>query len=320
MLDIQMLDELARPGARTYVGVAPPTLEDIFARVVADGWEPRRIAGESELDELEAATIRGTCLNPLLFADDVVYIDRRMSPQPGDIVSFRLSRRAVEAQNSALPPGQSPCRPGDAWCKLYAPYHGFRMLLERHGNAITASFATSEDPDTCGPLWPVRQVRRNGRLLFAPDLHAGQVGQNGATQTYSTTIGGSTSIVDNTSPFNVFSAIGSISVGANAYASRHVVTVNGNVDLTNNAFTLTSAKISLHDSTHTYVLADQFVLTNQVVSQGTLRGPFSFEGIFSIPAGTAITWNVTGLVTGDSHGTISGNANDVTLKVEVILR
>jgi hypothetical protein len=160
----------------------------------------------------------------------------------------------------------------------------------------------------------------SGLAAAAGTVGTGNITPNASYDASSTDVAGPTSIVDNTTPFNVFTVIASISIGSYADATQHVVTVSGNADMTNNAFTATSLKIALYDNTHTYVMPDQFVLANQVVSQGTLRGPFSFERMFSIPASTAVTWNVAGLVTGDSHGGISGNVSGVHMKVEVLKR
>jgi len=200
MLDTEMLDLLSRTGGGAYFGPSPPPppppLEDVFARIVADGWAPRSPAFGPELDHLEASTIRGDCISPLLQAGDTVYVDPRIPAQSGDVCSFQLSRRGAEAQNSDLPVGQSPWSAGAAWCKLFVKYHGFDMLLDRYGNVATATLLACEHPDDVPVLHPVRNVRRAGRLLFQPDMFASQIGLNAATVTIinasSTTSSGNT--------------------------------------------------------------------------------------------------------------------------------
>lgn len=150
--------QIARPGV----------LAGIFDRIVADGWAPRQPACGSELVGLERSLVRGTCIAPLVMEGDVLLVDRSAPPMSEDIVSFRLSARAVAAQNSALPPGQQPWAVGALWAKLFVIYRGIPMLFDRYGGSISASFATCESPDGKPILHPVRNVWRAGRLLFTP--------------------------------------------------------------------------------------------------------------------------------------------------------
>lgn len=194
-----MLDRLARGGAGgTYTAGQrrPPMLNEVFARVVSDGWAPRSVAGEDELAHLESSMARGTCLEPLIAAGDTVYVDRNAKPQPGDLVSFAMSQRLADLQNADPPPGQSPTwKKGDPWLKLYAVYHGIEFLFERYGSSMTATLAACESPDEVPILHPVRNVRRAGKLLFAlPDVFASQVGLNAASQLGSAVTSGTVTV------------------------------------------------------------------------------------------------------------------------------
>jgi hypothetical protein len=182
VIDVAMFDQLARPcgGGIVQAGKRLITLEDVFGLTVANGWCPRSPAFEPELSRLEVSTTRGNCLEPLIFAGDVVYIDRNAKPLPGDLVSLKLSKRYVADNNGSLVNGQPP-REGDQWLKLFVLYHGFEMLLENRDSA-TATRLACEHPDDTPVLHPIRQVRRDGRLLFTPDSHAGQLGDNAASQ------------------------------------------------------------------------------------------------------------------------------------------
>lgn len=194
MIDTEMLDGLAQKKV-VIRDSRPVGLEDIFSRVVADGWAPRTPAYGDELSRLAASTARGVCLNPLIVEGDTLYIDPNTPALPGDLVSFALSNRGAEAQNSYLPPGQSPWKKGDRWTKLYAQAHGFGFLLEKYGASATTTMMGGEHPEDEPRLSPVRNIRRNGRLLFTPDSHSSQIGLNAATDlnfisddsTYSTT-------------------------------------------------------------------------------------------------------------------------------------
>jgi hypothetical protein len=190
MIDLAMLDELARQIAGRMGSRRPPELENVFARIVADGWAPRSPAFGEELARLEVSTARGKCLEPLIVEGDELYVDPRLPPKPGDLVSFQLSERGAAAQNSALPPGQSPWRAGDRWTKLLVPYRGIAMLLENHGGAATTTLLAGESADAAVALWPVRQIRRASRLLFTPDVYSPQIGIDAASQIFSVVVAG----------------------------------------------------------------------------------------------------------------------------------
>jgi len=136
--------------------------------------------------------------------------------------------------------------------------------------------------------------------------------------TYSTSVAGPLSVVDNTGPaYTTFTNVAQLAVSSFAVDTVQVVTVNGHGDMTNNGATLTSHQVTMYDNTLTTFIPNQFVLANQVVSQGTLRGPFSFEMLEAVPAGTSRTWNIDARVVGDAAGTITGNVSGITFKVEV---
>lgn len=199
MLDLEMFAQLARPSG-AYAGPPPPALEEVFQRVVAGGWAPRNPAFGEELTRLQVSTTRGDCLEPLILEGDEVFIDRDAKPLPGDLVSFALSQRGADAQNTPpVPADHRPRRKGDRWIKLYVPWHGFEMLLEKYGSAATATLLACEHPDDSPVLWPVRNIRRQGRLLFAPsDVICSQINLNAVTvlnyatddSTYATGFGG----------------------------------------------------------------------------------------------------------------------------------
>ena len=179
----RLLEQLAAPCA-VRVGAPLPTLEDVFSRVVADGWEPRNPCTDpAELEQLEASRVRGHCIAPLAVANDTLLIDPDSSPLPGDLVSFRLSERGASAQNSCLPEGQSPASPGDSWCKLLVNYRTFPMLLDRFGSSATATLLACEHPDDTPVLRPVRNILRAGRLLYGPETLTSGLGGNAATVT-----------------------------------------------------------------------------------------------------------------------------------------
>jgi hypothetical protein len=154
---------------------------------VRKGWAPRHPAFGDELERLECAHVRGDCVSPLLIEGDEIFIDPNTPAQPGDLVQFALSSRGVDAQNADLPPGQSPWKKGARWVKLLAPYRGIDMLLDKHGSSATATLLSCESPSDTPVLSPVRQVRRDGRLLFTPevlfstDAWAGQIAHLAAT-------------------------------------------------------------------------------------------------------------------------------------------
>ena len=149
-------------------------LESFFAETAAAGWAPRDpCVDPRELGTLEQSGVRGDCIYPLLQAGDTIYVDRNAKPLPGDVVSFALSARGAAAQNSCLPTGQSAWAAGSHWCKLLGVAHGYQMLLDRHGSAATATLMASERPDDVPALYPVRQIQRNGRLLFGAPIGGG---------------------------------------------------------------------------------------------------------------------------------------------------
>lgn len=164
--------------------------ETYFADTVAAGWRPVHPCTDArELATLEASGVMGDCIYPLLQEGDTIYVDRSMRPQSGDVVSFSLSSRGVEAQNSDLPPAQAPWKVGDRWCKLFGRRLDLDMLYDRHGSEATATLMSCESPIVTPRLHPVRNIRRNGRLLFAPDNHCSEIGLNAATVTAINTSG-----------------------------------------------------------------------------------------------------------------------------------
>lgn len=184
MFDFSQLEQLAKPCGGMVIGSPPLRLDEVFARVVADGWAPRRPAFGAELDRCEVAATRGTCLEPLIVDGDEVFVDPRLAPLPGDLVSFALSERGAEAQgDTSLPPGKSRWQKGDRWVKLFVPYLGVAdMLLEKTGNSATTTLLGGEHPDDHPALWPVRNIARRGKLLFTPDMFTNELGPNAAGQ------------------------------------------------------------------------------------------------------------------------------------------
>jgi len=152
------------------------TLDTIFETTVREGWRPRTPAFGVELAQLDVSVARGTCLNPIIFEGDELFLDPETPPRSGDLVAFRLSERGAERQNSDLPAGQEPWQPGAHWLKLYWEYHSIPMLLENTHSASVSLMAGDS------PLVPVRNVRRAGRLLFR-DCYMSGLGLNAATIT-----------------------------------------------------------------------------------------------------------------------------------------
>lgn len=291
-------------------------IDDEFAAVVKRGWAPKSIASENELAGLQYSRIRGDCVSPLLIEGDEVWIDPNTPAAPGDLVSFRLSQRFVDEQNANLPSGQSPCKRGDHWVKLYTIMHGFDMLLERHGNAAMATRLSCDEPDETPILHPVRQVRRAGQLLFAPDVHATQINNNAATSVFTTT----------NSSFALTASIGaaacSIIVGPYSLDTTVVATASGQW-----VYVVGSSA----DNIEVFeVVSDIAPTTSQVYKTlwagntsspaGTSQGgSFADENTFSLAAGSTITVYVNAYYTrGVSSST--GTLTDVTLKLEVIKR
>jgi hypothetical protein len=126
---------------------------------------------------LEQSTVRGKCLEPLLFAGDIVFLDR-MQPESGDLVAFSQSQRYVDLEAGQPPHGQQPSSKGDKWCKLYGVIFcengpQWEMLFERYGLCATANLLACEYPDDTPVLHPVRNVLRAGKLLYGSTASAG---------------------------------------------------------------------------------------------------------------------------------------------------
>jgi hypothetical protein len=306
MIDIDMLELIGRPGCGAYSGTKPPPmLEEVFARVVADGWHPRvPCTDERELARLEQSTVRGDCISPLLQAGDTIFIDAHMPAQSGDVVSFSLSRRGAEAQNSDLPPGQSPWRAGDRWCKLLVRHH-FDMLLDRHGNSATATLMSCEHPDDIPVLHPVRNIRRNGQLLFTPDAHSSQLGLNAATDVYSGSLVGPTTSGTQTGVFLT------VAVPSVAYSHTAIVTMTGDF-WRSNAGGIWMER-DLHGSTTGGIASEERFL----VSTATPGERVTIQYEFSNLGGTAYDYNLQFDTTSPSY-TIT--AENVRVQVEIIKR
>lgn len=159
-------------------------LGTLFDLAAAGGWAPNHPASADELAGLQRSTTRGDCIAPLVIEGDEIFMDPSVPPEPFDLVQFTLSARGAEIQNSNLPPGQKTWKKGDGWVKLYVRNRGLDMLLDRHGSAACATLLSCESPDDVPKLTPIRQIRRNGRFLFAADTHSGQIGINAATDIY----------------------------------------------------------------------------------------------------------------------------------------
>ena len=317
MLNLEMLELLARP-VGCYTGPPPPMLEDVFAKVVADGWAPRNpCVDERELARLESAMTRGRCLEPIGIAGDIVYIDHAAQPQSGDLVSFALSQRMADAQNSALPEGERSVKAGDRWVKLYVEVHGYQMLLERFGHSVTATFASCESPDGEPKLSPVRNIRRNGCLLFTPDIYASQIGANAATEVAQVSVPGPVGVSVGV-PVNV----GSVTVGPYAQAVTVVINASGFWHYLNAGSS--SVQPLLEYEVDNVGASGAFV--NPVFTQyppvavsAIAQGSFNVEKSFTLAANTTATYF---FVAEDQTGTgIAGfNIQNLLLKAESIKR
>jgi len=314
MLDIDMLDQLARPfggGIYTLTEVGRPKplcLNEIFARVSSNGWNPRNPAPESELSRLERSLASGTCLNPLLLDSDEIYIDHDAHPVPGDIVAFRLSRRGCEAQNSDLPAGQSPWNPGDRWAKLFVDYHGTQMLLDRHGRSATATLMACENPNDTPILHPVRNIRRDGRLLFGSHpntFHCTDIAVNGATDIIWTSVPSYSGSV-------ISDSIASIAVSAKSVAYTATVTASGDLWKTLGASAVCYLA-QLSGGVPSGVTSQPF----NVVATASPGTRVAIVFAFSVPASTATTFALW-----YSSGTVGnfGLAANVDLRVDIIKR
>jgi len=237
-INIEMFETMAQGQVPLRNGQPVFLDEGFFARVVADGWEPRNPAGADEVAGLDSFVVGSTgCLVPLLLPGDTIYVDRTASAQPGDIVGFKLSARGAEAQNSspiADSREQPLWRAGDRWAKLFVrSNHGVDMLLERFGNAATATLLACESPEQIPVLHPVRNVMRDGKLLFQPPIHSPQVSANAVSQMISN-YGFSTVTVNN----NITQGVGSstdvnvISASITTTGSPVAIDVTSTVTLT----------------------------------------------------------------------------------------
>jgi hypothetical protein len=208
MIDVEMLDAFAS-GTIPFRDGKPVFLEDVWTRVVADGWTPRKPARADELHGLNETRLSGAtdCLHPLLQHGDTIYSDPGTPALPGDIVVFQLSERGAKAQNGDSPADQGAriWRKGDGWAKLFCRYQSLDMLLTRfEGNSATATLLACEHPDDIPVLQPVRQIVRDGKLLFIPETHSPQVGLDAASQILSVFDGATYSPAVNVSnsPYN----------------------------------------------------------------------------------------------------------------------
>jgi len=136
------------------------------------GWRPvNPCTDPQELARLDSCYVGGgDCMVPILAVGDTLFFDRDAKAQHGDIVVFRLSRRAAADMdpNGVWQPGALD---GTAlWVKLLAVPDGSKtgFLVSKGGDPLTASFMASEFPTDDPPIWPLRNVWRNGRLLFGP--------------------------------------------------------------------------------------------------------------------------------------------------------
>lgn len=261
-------------------------LQDIFAATVARGWRPRNPAFEPELADLTASYCSGKCLEPLIIEGDIAYIDPRVPARSGDLVVFALSHRGAAAQNENLHAGQSPWRAGDRWMKLLERWCGYDMLLERRHSA-TATLLACESPDDVPVLWPVRQIERNGRLLFATS-NSTDIALTAATSTAVATLASSFTVSvfpsGLTSAYNVLS----VSIGPFNVATTVIVTASGtwnNPSTTRQALLAyglgtTSTGVQIGQASNTYSLS------GGVNDNGTL----ALEGTYSLPANTSQTF------------------------------
>ena len=146
-------------------------LHTFFADTVGAGWTPvSPCTDPAELAKLDACCARGPCMQPLTQDGDILYFDRSMPAQSGDIVVYKLSSRAVAALNDALPPGADPWSANSPyWVKLLAGSRANGLLVCSGGDLVTPSFMASECPTDEAPVFPVRNVRRAGRLLFTAE-------------------------------------------------------------------------------------------------------------------------------------------------------
>jgi hypothetical protein len=263
-------------------------LTQLFARTVKEGWRPRTPAFEPEVRRLTASRVRGDCVAPLARPDDIVYLDPSTPAEPGDLVSFALSERGAAAQNSALPEGQSPARPGDRWLELLAEDHGYPTLLDRHGRFTTVSFLGAEHPDDPVPLAPVRNIRRGVCLVFVPDTHASGLGINAATTVSETTTGGV-----NLPTGGVTVPVVSQSMGPYVAEATVVVTVSGTLSATNTSTTVEWSPWYYYQLATTSGTLDSPArqITSPLIAVSSSASLlFTYEKTFTLPAGTTATY------------------------------
>ncbi len=286
-------------------------LETIFADTVARGWRPRSVAVGAEIERLEASLVRGTCIAPLAVDGDTLFIDPAGAPPlPGDLVSFALSERGAAAQNSALPPGQSPCRAGDRWAKLLTRYHNIDFLLDRFGSSATATLLSCESPDDVPALRPVRNVMRGGRLLYASGL-----GNNSATYVAETS-------VSSVSLTGTAATIVSQSVGPFVAAATVVVTCSGYLTSTYTAAGLTwppEFAYAIYTSAATLPTGHPYFHPTPVPGSNTYGTNFTYEQSFTLAVGTSQTYYLNGACT-DLVADASMAVAQMVLKCECILR
>jgi hypothetical protein len=264
-----MLELMARPEGYCFSGPKdqhPPSLEEVFKWIVT-GWRPRNLAYGSELDGLEQMVTRGRCLEPLLMEGDVVYVDRGASPQPGDIVCFELSERMAATQNANLPPFDAlPCKMGESWLKLFVPYIGIGMLHERYGHSMTATFAACENPDDTPMLAPVRQIRRNGVLLFPPECHAPQVTLEAASEIISNfsaaqVVSNVGTATVNTTIISITASTGGFPVALDAMCNADAAQVVGPTNLTSCVVSIYRDGAQVASSAYDFTVAAKRIIT-----------------------------------------------------------
>lgn len=315
MIDVAMFAELAAPGCRVFEGSRPPLLEEVFARVVHDGWVPRSPAYGAELERLEVSTAFGVCLEPLIVAGDEVYIDHSMPPQPGDIVSFELSERGAQANTTA----ERVCRKGDRWLKLYVPFRGVAdMLLEKYGNSATATLMACEHPDDAPRLAPVRNIRRNGKLLFTPESLAAEIELNAATDVSSTYVAGPV-----IAQRFIVTDIATLTIGPYHWDTEIVITVSGYWNLANSSGSSVSPileQIITNGGTGTTDNASVFYAPPTAIQNGTTaQGLVTQEATFTLAANTTTTYKFQAATQG-SPGTTAFTINGLEMKGEAIKR
>jgi len=290
-------------------------LDTIFSDTVARGWKPVTPAFEPEVSRLPASRVRGTCIAPLTFDGDIVYVDPNTPAQPGDVVSFALSARACKLQNSDLPPGQTPWQPGARWLKLLCHHHGFDFLLEKYGASITTTLAACESPNDVPQLAPVRNIRRDGRLLFTPDSYTSGLGLNAATFVAEAS-------VTNVNMTGSVAAVVSQTVGPFSAACTVVCTASGYLTSTYTASGLTwppELAYAISTTSASLPTGHPYFHPTPVPGVNTYGTNFTYEQSFSLGAGTTATYYFNGACT-DLVTDASMEFNALVLKTECIFR